>query len=128
MVLAATVVLVVGCRAEDDDSEPAIVPKAVAFTGQVAPGFVGAWATADGSSKLDLAKDGALTIATSTPSPKGRSESSYKGSWLVEGKSLRLRYQDKSGETTIEYGAALAGDKLTLQQPGGRLKTVYTRE
>ena len=127
--LAATALLVaIGCRSEEDDSEPAVMPKKVAFTGRVEPKFIGTWATADGGSKLDLAKDGGLTISTSTPSPKGVSKSSYAGSWLVEGKSLRLRYADKSGETTIEYAAALQGDKLVLQQPGGRLKTVYARK
>lgn len=119
--------LLSGCRPEDGE-EPAILPKKVTFEGKVDPRFVGTWTTADGGSRLDLAKDGGLMIVAKSRTPKGLSTSEYVGSWLVSGEKLRLRYREPSGQTTLEYGAKLAGDTLTTQQPGGRLKTTYRRK
>ncbi len=128
-VLVTAVVSLVspGCRPEEDDIEPA-APQKVAFEGASDPKYIGAWATADAGSKLDLRKDGTLKISSTTSSRGGKSTSSFDGRWLVSGEMLRLRYVDTSGETTLEYTAALKGNTLNLQQPGGRLKMKYTRE
>jgi len=132
LALAATIlpiVAAIGCKGAADDTEPAVVPKAVAFAGKVEPRFAGMWKATAGDDTLDLGKDGALAIESVTNSVAGKSKNRVKGSWLASGEGLVFRYADASGgETTLKYGAKLAGDTLVLQQSGGRLKTTYRRK
>lgn len=121
--------LAFGCRKADAEDEPAVVPKAVAFEGQVDSKFAGAWTSANAGSILDLEKDGSATITTAIHSQNGKSTATNSGHWLVSGSDLVLRYADASrNETTVKYAAKLSGNTLELQQPGGRLKTTYTKK
>ncbi|RYG34725.1 hypothetical protein EON81_14810 [bacterium] len=126
----AAAVLAVGCqKSEEEEFEPAIVPKTVAFEGKLDAKYVGIWGTADGSSTLDLKDDGAVKIGSVTSSQKGKSTSSVEGKWLASDGNLLFNYRDASGQdTTLKYGAAFDGGKLVLQQPGGRVKTTYLKK
>lgn len=127
--LLSLLALVVGCKNPDDELEPAFVPKTYAFEGEIAPKFAGTWVSTDGVSTLDLGKDGTLKIQTLTSSPSGKAKSNVAGKWLASGGNLLLNYKEASGgETTLGYAAALAGEKLTLQQNGGGRKTTYVRK
>lgn len=120
--------VLVGCKNPDDDVEPPVLPKTVAFEGQVDAKYAGAWKSADGGSALDLAKDGTAALDATTNSSKGPSKSHLKGKWLAKDGNLVFSYLDASGNpTTLQYGAKLSGNTLVLQQPGGKLKTTYTR-
>ncbi len=122
-------ILGAGCKKADDEDEPAVVPKAVTFEGKVDPSYVGEWKSTDGTSDLHLAKDGTVEIDSTTNSQNGKSTSHIKGMWLVSGERLLFKYAEKSGgDTTLEYNGKPTGNDLTLQQPGGRLKTKYTRK
>jgi len=123
-------VAVTGCKGgEEDDTEPAVVPKVVAFEGSVDPKFAGDWTSKDGSSTLNLAADGGLKLGVKSSSQNGTSTSHYDGQWLVSGSDLRLKYKDSSAqETVLSYGAELSGNSLVLQQLGGKLKTRYSRK
>jgi hypothetical protein len=121
--------IVVGCKSPDDDLEPAFVPKVHAFEGSVDPKLAGKWVSTDGVSTLDLAKDGGLKVQTLRPSPGGKSASNVEGNWLVSEGSLLMKYGSAGqGETVLKYEAKVAGSTMTLQQEGGRLKTVYQRK
>jgi len=119
-----------GCTpvaAKEDDGPPA--PKPITFGGAVDPQYVGKWVTDNGSSSLQLDKDGAVTILSSHPSPGGIVTSPpVKGKWLVSGKDLLLQYTVTGRpETTVKYPATLAGNEMTLDQ-GSRSKMVYKRK
>lgn len=118
--------MVVGCKGGDDDVEPAVVPKAVAFEGKADPAYAGTWTSTDGSSVLDLQKDGGVAISQTSASVNGKSTSRVKGRWLVSGGDLLFQYTEKSGgETTVKYGATLAGKELALKH--GSTTTNYLR-
>jgi hypothetical protein len=121
---------VVGCKAPDDGLEPAFVPQVHAFEGKVDPKLVGTWTTADGVSTLDFAKDGTLNIQTLRPTPSGKSKSSVEGKWLASDGSLVFKYGDAAhGDTVLKYVTSMEGSNtMSLQQEGGRQKTVYKRK
>lgn len=124
----AAAVLAAGCKSADDEFAPAFVPKVYPFQGAVQPKFVGTWKTADGSSKLDIVKDGGLKIETVTRSMKGTSIGHVSGKWLADGDTLMFQYTVGSQKPTVlKYTATLAGTSLTLKQVDGRSKTIYKR-
>lgn len=131
LMFAATVLVAVavGCKGEEDDTEPAVVPKVVAFEGDVDPMYAGNWASKDGSSTLDMKADGGLKLGVTSNSQNGKSTSSYDGKWLANKGELRLKYKDSSGQDTVlAYAAQLTGNTMVLQQSGGKMKTTYTRK
>jgi hypothetical protein len=127
--LAATVGLA-GCSgATDDDSAQAVPSKISVFEGRVDPLFVGTWKSKNGNSTIQLGKDGALNVETISFSPAGKSDVKVSGQWLIKGDSLTLKYTDNKNHQTVllQYKASLSGNKLKLDQGGGRLTTIYTR-
>ncbi|RYG45476.1 hypothetical protein EON79_12525 [bacterium] len=126
----AAAVLTVGCqKSEEEEFEPAIVPKTVAFEGKVDEKYAGTWVTADGKSTLGLSKDGALKVGTVTNSPQGKKTASLDGKWLASDGSLLMKYADASGQDTVlKYLASFEGTKLVLQQSAGGMKTVYNKK
>ena len=129
LIVSLAAMIVVGCKSPDDDLEPAFVPKVHAFEGSVDQKLAGKWVTTDGVSTLEMAKDGALKVQTLRPSPSGKSASNVEGKWLASSGSLLMQYGTPGqGETVLKYDVKVAGDTMTLQQEGGRLKTVYHRK
>lgn len=120
--------LLAGCRPPvDDDSPPK--PSTAVFQGSVDSRFVGRWKTANGRSALVMDKDGALTIESVIATPKGDTKTQVTGKWLVDRGRLLLQYvQTDQPVTVLPYEASLAGNKLTVVQAHGRLKTVYLRK
>lgn len=117
-----------GCSHGSDDVDEPATPKAVSFEGQVEPTLVGNWATASGKSTFDLQKDGSAIIVSVSATPGGDVKSTLKGSWLVSGSNLRLKYtREGQSETVVQYPFVVSGDHLTLQSHG-KLKTEYQRK
>lgn len=125
MVAPMAAILAAGCgKSEDDEYEPAVVPKAVSFEGKTDSKYAGVWKTSDGSSTLDLAESGGLKIETTVNSQNGKSTSKVEGKWLASGAKLLFQYND----TTLEYTAVLEGGKLVLAKPGSRMKSTYLKK
>ena len=125
----AAAVASLGCQKADDEYAPAVKPKTFTFEGKVDTHYVGNWGTADGSSNLDIEKDGELKIETVTNSVTGKSVGHISGNWLTEGKSLMFRYSVGSqAPTVLKYTASIAGNVLTLTQDGSSVKTTYKRK
>lgn len=122
-------ILAVGCKGVDDDVEPAPTLKTVVFEGKVDSAYAGDWVAVGGLSRLNLKPDGAALIEATTNSAAGKSTSHLQGKWLAQEGNLLVQYGDASHDTTtLKYVATLSGNKLTLQQPGGRLKTIYVKK
>ena len=125
----AATILVAGCKSADDEYAPAFVPKTYPFEGKVDTKYVGAWKSSDGSSTLNIVKDGNLTIETTSRSVAGTSVSHVSGQWLASGDALMFKYSVGSQPPTmLKYTATVSGKALTLQQAGGRMKTTYARQ
>ena len=128
-VAAVAATIMFGCKGTDDDLEPAVVPKAVTFEGDVDSKYVGLWKSSDGNSTLDLSKEGVVKIDQKIVAANGKSTSHVEGTWLAKGDDLLFRYPERSGgETTLKYAAKLKGNTLVLGQSGGRLKRTYVRK
>jgi len=124
----AATMMIVGCKNADDEFAPAFVPKTYAFEGKVEQKFVGNWSSTDGISKMDIAKDGTLSIDTTTRSMAGKAVTHVSGQWLSSGDSLMFRYSiGTQPQTVLKYKATLSGSTLTLQQEGGKAKVSYKR-
>ena len=122
-------VLIAGCKKEDDEFAPAVVPKTYAFEGKVDPKFAGSWESADHSSTMEIEKDGGLKIDTTSNSVVGKSVSHVTGNWLVNGNDLMFRYTvGTQTPTVLKYVATLSGNTLTLKQAEGRQATAYKRK
>lgn len=121
---AIAAILAAGCQGgnAEDEYEPAVVPKSVAFEGKVDAKYAGTWKSADGSSTLALAEDGRLKIESVVNSQNGKSTSKTEGKWLASGNDLLFQY----GTTTLRNGASFEKGKLILQH--GRMKTVYSKQ
>lgn len=125
---ATLLALVLGSACGPKDEEDAPLPPAPKFAGKVDPALVGSWRTADGISALVLSKDGAVEINTEVNSRAGRSRSTQKGRWLVDGGRLLLKYPIADGtEQTVGYAMKVAGDTLTLSTKIPKKDTVYKR-
>lgn len=125
----AAAVASLGCQKAEDDYAPVVKPKSYSFEGQIDAKYVGKWSAADGSSMLDIEKDGVLNIETVTNSVSGKNVSHLSGKWLTEDKSLMFRYAvGAQAPIVLKYTAALAGNVLTLTQEGSALKTTYKRK
>jgi hypothetical protein len=125
--IAATV-LSSGCKHDDDEFAPAVLPKTYTFEGKIEPKFAGSWKTADGNSSIDLSKDGSVSMETIIRSVAGKNTSKVSGKWLATSDSIVFQYTIGSQKpTTVKYMAALDGNTLTLQQPESKVKTVYKR-
>ncbi|HWD39513.1 MAG TPA: hypothetical protein VG944_11740 [Fimbriimonas sp.] len=122
-------VLPVGCRQPEDEYQPAVSPKVYSFEGQPDSKFDGNWSTDDGNSKMYLAKDGGMRIETTVRSVAGKAVTKVAGKWAAKDGALMFQYSaGAQPSTVIKYDAVLNGATLSLQQPGGHLKSVYTRK
>jgi hypothetical protein len=125
----AAAVLVAGCNLSQEEYAPAANPTSVAFEGKLVPKYVGNWKTSNGSSSIDIDKDGGVKIETVSQSMLGKSDVVVSGKWLAGDDSLLFRYLTKTQEPVVlKYSAVLTGKSLTLSQAVGRLKTVYQRK
>ena len=125
----AAAVLAAGCKGADDEFAPAVVPKTYAFEGKLEPKFVGVWNSTDGSSMMEIVKDGGLKIDTTSRSITGKSVVHVSGEWLADGDSLMFRYVvGTQSPTVLKYSAELSGNTLTLKQVDGKVKTTYKRK
>jgi len=128
-VALAAAVLVAGCKNADEEEAPAFVPKTYAFEGKLEPTYVGSWNSVDGTSMLDIGKDGSLNIDTTTRSVAGKNTSHVVGKWLASGSTLMFQYTVGTQPTTVlKYTASLSGKSLTLQQADSRVKVKYNRK
>ncbi len=125
----AAAILVAGCKKADDEFAPAFVPKTYTFQGKLDPVYSGTWVASDGSSTLDIQKDGTLKIDSVTRSVAGKSVSHITGKWLVDSTSLMFQYTVGSQpQTVLKYGATVSGSSLTLVQEGAKRKMVYKKK
>ena len=125
----AVAVLQAGCKNEDDEFAPAVLPKTFVFQGNQDPKYVGKWASSDGMSTLSIVKDGTLSIDTTVRSVAGKSSSHVAGQWLVDGSSLLFKYQTGSQPPTVlKYAATLSGSTLSLLQDGSKARQTYHRK
>ena len=125
----AAAVASLGCQKADDEYAPEVKPKSYTFEGNIDSKFVGNWGAADGSSELDIEKDGTLKIDTVTNSVSGKSVGHVSGNWLAEGKSLMFRYAvGARTPTVLKYTAAISGSVLTLSKEGSTVKITYKRK
>lgn len=123
----AAAVLLAGCAGPEDITQ-APRPAAVSFGGKIDPRFVGSWTSKDGTSKIDMLKDGSVNLVTIIRSPYGKAVNKVSGKWLVNGSDLLFDYSDKTHDMiVVKYAATLSGESMTLTQAGGRIKTKYAK-
>ena len=128
-VLCVLASLVAGCDPQPPESDGPPMPKAVEFVGKVDESLVGLWKTADGRSTLNMAKNGDLALQTINTTPGGDVKTDLKGSWLVDGDRLLLKYVNKDqSESVIAYSLTHAGNSMTLSTKSPKRETKYTRK
>ena len=126
---AAAILSIVACGMTPEPEDGPPKPATVDFKGTAEPAYAGLWSTAEGFSVLDLGKDGSLDLTTINVTPGGKVKKDLKGSWLVDGDRLLLKYSDKAGmESVIAYRSQLDGNNLTLTTKSPKLETKYTRK
>jgi hypothetical protein len=125
----AATVLNFGCKGADDEYAPAVRPQVADFKGGIDPRYAGTWKTDNGDSTLIIDKNGDVGIENISKFMSSKSVVHEKGTWLVDGGSLLMRYSHAAGSPVVlKYAATLSGNTLTLLQAAGRLKTVYHRK